>query len=99
MPQIPEQPNNVKFSLLRKYAFPINEKKRQAHSHLASARNYFLQVSRYTRANRGDFRLLWKVLLSGYVPQYLYERAAIDTSLPLQEFEAPISHQRCRTGG
>jgi hypothetical protein len=62
-------------------------KKRQAHSHLASARNYFLQVSRYTRANRGDFRLLWKVLLSGYVPQYLYERAAIDTSLPLQELK------------
>jgi hypothetical protein len=54
---------------------------------LASARNYFLQVSRYTRANRGDFRLLWKVLLSGYVPQYLYEQSGIDTSLPLEELK------------
>jgi hypothetical protein len=79
---------------------------------LASARNYFLQVSRYTRANREDFRLLWKVLLSGYVPQYLYERAAIDTSLPLQELKrrshinaaaqaadnAPDFSQRIRAG-
>jgi hypothetical protein len=28
-----------------------------------------------------------RLLLSGYVPQYLYERAAIDTSLPLQELK------------
>jgi hypothetical protein len=62
-------------------------KKKAGPTHLASARNYFLQVSRYTRANRGDFRLLWKVLLSGYIPQYLYERAAIDTSLPLRELK------------
>jgi hypothetical protein len=79
---------------------------------LASARNYFLQVSRYTRANRGDFRLLWKVLLSGYVPQYLYEQSGIDTSLPLEELKrrshinaaalaadnAPDFSQRIRAG-
>jgi len=66
--------------------------------HNAHCRNY-AQYLTHTRVNRGDVPLSWKVLLSGYVPQYLYERAAIDTSLPLQEFEAPISHQRCRTGG
>jgi hypothetical protein len=39
-------------------------------------------VLTHTRVNPGDHSLSWKILLSGYVPQYLYERRAIDTSLP-----------------
>ena len=35
----------------------------------------------------GRSPLSWKVLLSGYIPQYLYERSGIDTSLPLEELK------------
>jgi len=31
--------------------------------------------------------LSWKILLSGYVPQYLYEQDRIDTSLPFEELK------------
>ena len=39
----------------------------------------------------------WKVLLSGYVPDYLYDLGRIDTSVPFAELEK-LSHvnQRAR---
>jgi hypothetical protein len=27
----------------------------------------------------------WKILLSGYLPQYLYERGKLDTAIPFEE--------------
>jgi hypothetical protein len=41
----------------------------------------------HTRVNPGSPPLSWKVLLSGYVPDYLYERGRIDTSRPFAELE------------
>ena len=29
----------------------------------------------------------WKILVSGYVPEYLYERGKLDTSLPFPELQ------------
>jgi hypothetical protein len=49
--------------------------------------NCTTSILTHTRVNPGDLPLSWKILLSGYVPQYLYERAAIDTSLPLEELK------------
>ena len=37
----------------------------------------------------------WKVLLSGYVPDYLYDLGRIDTSRPFAELEK-ISHVNAR---
>jgi len=66
----------------------------------------------HTPVNQGGLPLSWKVFFSGYVPQYLYERAAIDTSLPFDELkrrshvnpaaqaadQAPDFSQRIRMG-
>jgi hypothetical protein len=74
--------------------------------------NCTTSILTHTRVNPGDLPLSWKILLSGYVPQYLYERAAIDTSLPLEELKrrshinaaaqaadkAPDFSQRIRAG-
>ena len=49
--------------------------------------NCTTSILTHTRVNQGNLPLSWKVLLSGYVPQYLYERGAIDTSLPFEELK------------
>ena len=39
----------------------------------------------HTRVNPGAHPFNWKVLLSGYAPQYAYELGRLDTSLPFDE--------------
>lgn len=41
-----------------------------------------------SRVNPGDHSISWKILLSGYVPQFLYEKQAVDTSLPFDELKS-----------
>jgi hypothetical protein len=41
----------------------------------------------HTRMNPESPPMSWKVLLSGYVPDYLYELGRIDTSRPFPELE------------
>ena len=41
----------------------------------------------HTRVNPGRPPFSWKILVSGYVPQLLYERGRIDTSIPFAELE------------
>src|SRR5262249_18637359 len=38
-----------------------------------------------SRVNPGHLRLSWKILLSGHVPEYLYEERKLDSSLPFAE--------------
>ena len=40
-----------------------------------------------TRVNPRHVPLSWKILLSGYVPEYLYEMGRLDTSLPFAELK------------
>jgi len=40
-----------------------------------------------TRVNPRHVPLSWKILLSGYVPEYLYEMGRLDTSLPFNELK------------
>ena len=49
--------------------------------------NCTTSVLTHSRVNPGDHSLSWKILLSGYVPQFLYERQAVDTSLPFDELK------------
>ena len=35
----------------------------------------------------GRARYNWKILLSGYLPEYLYQAKAVDTSMPFAELE------------
>lgn len=39
----------------------------------------------HTRVNPGSLPLSWKVLLSGYAPEYVYDQGRIDRSLPFKE--------------
>ena len=41
----------------------------------------------HTRINPESPPMSWKVLLSGYIPQYLYELGRIDTAQPFDELE------------
>ena len=38
-----------------------------------------------SRVNPGRVPYSWKILLSGYVPEYLYEQGRLDTSVPFEE--------------
>ena len=38
-----------------------------------------------TRVNPDHLPFSWKILLSGHIPEYLYEMKALDTSLPFPE--------------
>ncbi|MCG3200772.1 MAG: hypothetical protein NFCOHLIN_00634 [Gammaproteobacteria bacterium] len=40
-----------------------------------------------TRINPGHLPFSWKLLASGYVPEYLYETGRLDTSLPFAELQ------------
>lgn len=45
----------------------------------------------HTRMNPESPPLSWKILLTGYVPEYLYDLGRIDTSMPFPELEK-LSH-------
>ena len=66
----------------------------------------------HTRVNPGHLPYSWKVLLSGYLPEYAYEQGRLDTRLPFEELRkrskinaiaqaadaAPDFSQRIRAG-
>jgi hypothetical protein len=74
--------------------------------------NCTTSILTHTRVNPDHLALSWKVLLSGYVPEYIYENRRIDTSLPFDELkqrsrinaaaqaadQAPDFSQRIRAG-
>ena len=41
----------------------------------------------HTQANPGHVPFSWKVLASGYVPEYLYEKGRLDTRMPFPELK------------
>ena len=69
------------------YIREINSLAEKPEFYNALTTNCTTSILTHTRVNQGNLPLSWKVLLSGYVPQYLYERAAIDTSLPFEELK------------
>ena len=104
-------PDNAR-RLFLDYIREINSLAEKPEFYNALTTNCTTSILTHTRVNQGNLPLSWKVLLSGYVPQYLYERAAIDTSLPLEELKrrshinaaaqaadnAPDFSQRIRAG-
>ena len=67
------------------YIREINSLAEKPEFYNALTTNCTTSILTHTRVNQGGQPLSWKVLLSGYVPQYLYERAGIDTSIPFEE--------------
>jgi hypothetical protein len=41
----------------------------------------------HSQVNPGSVPYSWKILLSGYVPEYLYEQGKLDTSLPFPQLQ------------
>ncbi len=69
------------------YVREINELKEHPAFYNTGTTNCTTNVYRHTLVNPGDHPFSWKILLSGYAPQYAYDRGALDTSLPFDELK------------
>ena len=57
--------------------------------------NCTTSILMHTRMNPESPPMSWKILLSGYVPEYLYDLGRIDTTRPFAELES-LSHVNAR---
>ena len=94
------------------YIKSINELRERPSYYNTLTTNCTTTILMHTRMNPESPPMSWKVLLSGYVPDYLYELGRIDTTKPFAELEklsrvndrahaadkAPAFSQRIREG-
>ena len=73
--------------LFLEYLGRINELKQHAEWYNTITSNCTTSIWVLTRINPGHLPFSWKILLSGYVPQYLYEHGKVDTSVPFEELQ------------
>jgi hypothetical protein len=69
------------------YLERINELKEHAEWYNTVTSNCTTSIWVLTRLNPGHVPFSWKILLSGYVPEYLYEQGKLDTSVPFAELQ------------
>ena len=77
------------------YIKSINDLRERPGYYNTLTTNCTTSILMHTRMNPESPPLSWKVLLSGYVPDYLYELGRLDTSRPFAELEK-ISHVNAR---
>jgi len=75
--------NSRKFFM--EYVRQINSMKNNAEWYNTLTTNCTTDVVRLIRGFGGRARYNWKVLLSGYAPQYAYEQGSLDTRIPFEE--------------
>lgn len=75
--------NSRKFFM--EYVRQINALKENPEWYNTLTTNCTTDVVRLSRAYGGKARYNWKVLLSGYAPQYAYENGSLDTRIPFEE--------------
>ena len=94
------------------YMHQINMLKDKPEFYNTLTTNCTTAVWQNTRINPGHLAFSWKLLLSGHVPEYLYEAGRLDTSLPFEDLKkrsrindaaqaadrAPDFSQRIRAG-
>ena len=73
------------------YIRQINSMKEHPEWYNTLTTNCTTDVVRLIRAYGGQARYNWKVLLSGYAPQYAYENGSLDTRIPFEELRK-LSH-------
>lgn len=73
------------------YLKSINELRDKAEFYNTLTTNCTTSILLHTRMNPESPPMSWKILLSGYLPDYLYELGRLDTALPFAELEQ-ISH-------
>ncbi|HEY1373939.1 MAG TPA: DUF4105 domain-containing protein [Candidatus Binatia bacterium] len=69
------------------YMQTMNEMRERPRFYNTLTTNCTTSILTHTKMNPESPPFSWKVLLSGYVPTYLYERGRIDTSMPFAELE------------
>ncbi|MGH7833037.1 MAG: DUF4105 domain-containing protein [Candidatus Binatia bacterium] len=69
------------------YIQTINELRERPRFYNTLTTNCTTSILTHTRMNPESPPMSWKVLLSGYVPDYLYDLGRIDTSRPFSELE------------
>jgi hypothetical protein len=73
--------------LFMEYIRQINSMKEKPEWYNTMTTNCTTNVVRHIRAFGGRVRYTWKILLSGYTPQYAYELGGLDTTIPFDELK------------
>jgi len=73
------------------YLREINDLKDHPAFYNTGTTNCTTNVYRHTKVNPGAHRFSWKILLSGYASEYVYENGMLDTSMPFAELRR-LSH-------
>jgi hypothetical protein len=73
--------------LFLEYMRAINQLKERPEFYNTLTTNCTTTIWRNSRINPGHPPFSWKLLLSGYVPEYLYEQGRLDTSLSFPELQ------------
>ncbi len=81
--------------IFMEYIKTINELRERPSFYNTLTTNCTTNILMHTRVNPESPPMSWKVLLSGYVPEYLYELGRFDTSRPFVELEK-LSHVNAR---
>jgi Domain of unknown function (DUF4105) len=69
------------------YLKTMNDMRERPRFYNTLTTNCTTSIVMHTRMNPESPPLSWKILLSGYVPDYLYELGRIDTSMPFAQLE------------
>ncbi len=73
--------------ILLEYLRKINELRERPEFYNTLATNCTGNIWLHARVNPGRIPYSWKILLSGHVPEYLYERGRLDTRMPFFELK------------
>ena len=73
--------------LFLEYMLKINALKEKPEFYNTLIHNCTTTIWINAKVNPGHIPFSWKVLASGYAPQYLYEMGALDTSVPFTELQ------------
>jgi hypothetical protein len=77
--------------ILLDYLREINLLREEPEFYNTATTNCTTNVWRHARVNRGAIAFSWKILLSGYAPEYLYDNGRLDSRLPFAELRR-LSH-------
>jgi hypothetical protein len=80
-------PENAKRVFLG-YMNTINELRERPKFYNTLTANCTNVIWMHTRLNPGHVPFSWKILLSGYTPEYLFEQGRLNADLPFEELQA-----------
>jgi hypothetical protein len=73
--------------LFMEYVRKISALKERPEFYNTLTTNCTINILMHTRVNPGHLAFSWKVLLSGYVPEYVYDNGRLDTSMSFQDLK------------